>query len=154
MAIKLKYDPQGESDPLPDDLRLCWSEVISTPEELLALGGRPAKSGKRYTSKKQVRAVANYINRFGIQSGRYYWRVARHADETFELWTFPNSREVQDALDEAVRQMHLAHSEIVEAMPFTPEQEEELRRLLNEARAASEELLAVLREKESALPTR
>jgi hypothetical protein len=58
------------------------------PRELLEAGGRPAKSGKRYKSLGRVRANAQYLNNFGVQSGRYEWRIAEHEDGTFELYTF------------------------------------------------------------------
>jgi hypothetical protein len=61
------------------------------PHELKEAGGRPAKSGKRYKSLPRARAVVSYLNRFGVQSGRYEWRIAEHDDGTFEVWTFPRT---------------------------------------------------------------
>jgi hypothetical protein len=61
------------------------------PHELAEAGGRPTKSGRRYRSLGRVRAVAEYVNTFGVQSGRYEWRIAEDEDGTFELYTFMRS---------------------------------------------------------------
>lgn len=65
---------------------------LPMPHELEEEGGQPAKSGRRYKSLARARAVELYINRYGIQSGRYEWRLAEHDDGTFELYRFPRTR--------------------------------------------------------------
>lgn len=59
------------------------------PDQLRGEGGEPTKSGKTYKSLEHIRAVASYLNRFGVQRFRYQWRIAEREDGLFELWRFP-----------------------------------------------------------------
>ncbi len=79
-----RYDVVDVSDVSDETVPL-----VASPKEWLEAGGWPARSGKRYWSEARAVRTAHFLNWSGAQRLRYEWRVARHADGTYELWTFP-----------------------------------------------------------------
>lgn len=80
-----------------------------SPDELREAGGQPTKSGKQYKSLPRARAVAEYINRFGVQSLRYEWRIAERSDGAFELWRF--TRKIESVANGIQYHVHFANGE-------------------------------------------
>jgi hypothetical protein len=117
---------------------------VRPPEELREAGGRPAHSGKRYKTENHARAVAEYINRFGVQNGRYQWLIAGHEDGTYELWAFTSTRYVEWALAASGRATQEAVQLLREVGPLAPWQREQLHSLVEEMRHETRELMHTL----------